>query len=294
MGKTMNKDRARNKRNHKRNQSVTARIKSHLRNICFPSKYRVTNKGLPIYTRKIIKGRIRSLLVALSLTTFGTAYSQWRIVLDPKAVAQVEANTAMQLATENAHNAQLDSVLSKQKEILDKTSAIAASKELALQTLNNIEGFGVESMWYKQIAKTSKQIVDVSPKILTSLKNSGIENKALITIKVSDLVSKATQCVNDFVNIVNNSKVRNPLNSSSAGKGDGHNLLDRYERMTLAAQIYGDLQKIKRQLNYMYEICESGSWSDLIYAIDHRSWAKLSAGKMVADNLINQWNKLSK
>ena len=259
---------------------ASSKVKKHLKTLCIRPSGHIfnSNEGL------------KAVLLLLSLWSFANINAQWRIVLDPKAVAQVEANTILQMATENAHNAQLDTILSKQEEIRDKTLSIAAAKELTLQTLNNIEGFGVESMYYKLIAKTSKQIVDISPQILTSLKDSGIENKALVTMKVSDLVGQATQCVNDFVSIVNNSKVSNPLVKSS-GKDDGHNLLDRYERMTLACQIYGDLLNIKRQLNYMLSMCEYGNWADLIKAIDHRTWANMAAGKMISDNLINQWNK---
>lgn len=283
--KGLTRDRIKNK--IRAQLKASSKVKNHLKSLC--SKSSRMKAGMNIKSDSAIK----SLFIGIALCSALCADAQWRIVLDPKAVAQIEANTAMQLATENAHNAQLDSVLSKQKEILEKSAAIAAAKELTLQTLQNIEGFGTESVYYKQIARTSKEIAELSPKIMTSLKNSGIENKALVTLKVSDLVGKATQCVNDFVSIVSNSKISNPV-SSKTGKNDGHNLLDRYERMTLACQIYGDLLKIKRQLDYMLTACESGTWADLINAIDHRGWAKLQAGKIISQNLINQWNKTVK
>ena len=280
--KSFKRDRIKNK--IKAELKASSKIKNHLKSLC--------GKSTGIIGRTNIHLKVLACLV--TLCSFGFAEAQWRIVLDPKAVAQVEANTVMQMATENAHNAQLDTVLSKQEEILQKTASIAAAKELTLKTLENIEGFGTESVYYKQIAKTSKQIAEISPKIITSLKTSKIENKALVTLKVSDLVGKATQCVNDFVSIVNNSRISNPVGKSAGSKNDGHNLLDRYERMTLACQIYGDLVKIRRQLDYMLSMCESGSWVDLVNAIDHRGWAKLMAGKTIADNLINQWNKTVK
>lgn len=287
MGKYINKDKAKNKRDFNKHVRVSARIKKHLKAICSHSKYNELNKN---------QGNIgfKSIILLASLMSCGYGLAQWRIVLDPKAVAQVEANTALQLAAEHSHNSQLDTILSQQKEILEKSASLAASKELALKTLENIEGFGVESMWYKQIVKTSKQIAEISPEIVSSVKNSGIENKAIVIVKVGDLSLKATQCVKDFISIVNNSKISNPLKTSSSDKNDGYNLLDRYERMTLAAQIYGDLEKIKRQLNYMLYMCESGSWADLLYTIDHNTWAKLNAGKMISDNLINQWNRIKK
>ena len=262
----------------------SSKVKKHLKTICSrPSNFLRGSNSF-----------VKSLAIAMGVIPCINANAQWRVVIDPKAVAQVEANTIQQLATENAHNAQLDTILSKQEEILQKSASIAAAKELTLKTLQNIEGFGTESIYYKQIAKTSKEIAEISPKILSSLKSSGVQNKALVTLKVSDLVGRATQCVNDFVSIVNNSKVSNPLKTSSAVKNDGHNLLDRYERMTLACQLYGDLLNIKRQLNYMLSMAEQGSWSDLIRVIDHRTWSKLMAGKMISDNLINQWNKTIK
>lgn len=238
--------------------------------------------------------RLKYVLPGLFLLTVGSSYSQWRIVLDPRAVAQLEANTAMQLATEYEHNAQLDTILVKQEEIVKKTSAISAAKELTLQTLENIEGFGVESSYYKSIGKTAGDIIDNAPKVLKAIQNSGIENKLLMATKVGDLVDKTSQYVNDFVSIVSNAKVQNPIKSGISGKGDGHNLLDRYERLTVAISVYDGLKNVKKELNYMLFMAEYGTWADLIHRIDRRTWANLNSGKATSETLIRQWEKLTR
>lgn len=229
------------------------------------------------------------------LTTF-SIHSQWRIVIDAKAVKQVIENTAMQMAAELAHNAYLDSALNKQNEIMGMTTAIAASKELNMTTLQNTKGFDEESMFYMDIQRTAKDIANITPELFSSIKNSKWTNKATFTKRAVDLGFKCAQYVNNYINIVNNGKTANPLKETSFGENietttDGSNILDRKERLDMARQISYDLKSILRELRQMQFLCTYGDWTDLIREVDKETFNSVENGKSISESLIRQWNK---
>lgn len=236
----------------------------------------------------------KPLMLTVFLLSASSVFSQ-RVVVDARTTAQVVENMIIQLAVENQHNQILDTISSKQEEILVKTSAIYASKELTMQTLQNVKGFGIESMYYKEISITSLKIADLSTQAISAIKKSSMINKANAVLAVGNLSLKTTQLVNDFVNIVTNCTVENPLKKNGLDgaeeKKDSHNLLDRYERMNLAAQISYDLKKIKGQLNAIIFYANYGDWGTLVKQLDHKTWATLFNCKIISDKLVNQWNK---
>lgn len=237
---------------------------------------------------------LKSIMLTVFLLSASSVFSQ-QVVTDPRTTLQVAENMIMQLAVENQHNQILDTISSKQEEILAKTSAIYASKELNMQTLQNVKGFGAESLYYKEISITSVKIADLSSQALTAIKNSNTVSKANAILAVGNLSLKATQLVNDFVNIVTNCTVENPLKKSGLdgtdGKKDSHNLLDRYERMNLAAQITYDLKTIMAQLRAIIYYANYGNWGTLIKQIDRKTWGYMNYGKSISEKLVNQWNK---
>lgn len=247
----------------------------------------------------IIKNRYILPVVLAALFLIPLSLKAQKVVVDAKTSAQVLENMVTQLAIEKQHNDALDTIQDKQEQILQKTSAIYAAKELTLLTLQNVKGFEVESMYYKEITNTSLKISDLSTKVLKSLtRKSTLINKANAVAAVYNLVARSTQCVCDFVNIVTNCTVANPLkkvNSENINeKKDSHNLLDRYERMGLAAQITYDLKRIKNQLTYIDFLCNYGDWSTLVNQIDSRSWANFFHGKSVTDRIVHQWKQIKK
>ena len=75
--------------------------------------------------------------------------------------------------------------------------------------------------------------------------------------------------------------------------GDGYNLLNRYERLTLANRIYSRLLEIKYKMEVMAMMCQyCNGISDVLYAIDPESWAAYFTGKNIVEGLINDWNTL--
>lgn len=237
-----------------------------------------------------------NILIILSLTLLGVIGSnaQIKINFDYKTAAAVTANAAMQGAIEFEHNETLKKIYQKQDSIRDKSIQILSYKQLSLETLKNIKGFETESWYYKDIYDTALKISELTPTVYNAIKNSSFVNKANATAGVFELVSRCSQCVNDFINIVTNGKAKNPLKSTSSkndiqNKNDGHNYLDRRERMNMACQISYDLKRIKNQLNRILFLCSYGDWTQLISQIDKKTWQNAYAGKTIADGLIKQW-----
>jgi len=109
---------------------------------------------------------------------------------------------------------------------------------------------------------------------------------------MADVVAETQGLVRDFINIVNNAKIDFPGDSSitrhfplDSKKDDGYNFLDRYERLTLANNIYSRLLQIKYKMEAMVLTCQFCN-------IDPESWAAYFTGKNAVEGLINDWNNL--
>lgn len=240
---------------------------------------------------RIIKLFLAMVMILSTITSFS---QQVRLVIDAKAIKQATENQAWQLAAEVPHNQLLDTIYSLQSEIVEKTGAIASIKWLHKQSLQNTKGFDPESSFYKDIAKTATDIIDMTPDVIYAVLNSSFVNQANSILKIGELSNQCSQLVNDFINIVNNGKIKNPLlNTSSASSvknsDDGANMLDRDERLKIATKICYDLKSVKAQLNRIKFLCSYGDWTNLIQEVDKESWAKVNRGKDIADELIKQW-----
>ena len=105
-------------------------------------------------------GKIKKLMIVMAIMLFSaTSTNAWvRVVFDKNAIAAVGANTAFQTLIENKHNAQLDSIRSKQAKIMSYTTSMASIKELYRMSMQNISGFGEESAYYRQMAEQFIQV----------------------------------------------------------------------------------------------------------------------------------------
>lgn len=180
--------------------------------------------------------RLRSLLYIICMvTTFG-AFSQYRVVMDPYCIKAVSTNMATQKAIEDEHNKRLDSISSKQNKLEQYTVSMATIKELYKVTMENVSGFCTESKYYVEIGRCALDIVLDVPELVKVVNKAKFANKLLCLNELANVVTQTQQLVADFVNIVNNSKVENPLKGQATAekKSDGYNLLDRYERLTLS------------------------------------------------------------
>ena len=154
--------------------------------------------------------------------------------------------------------------------------------------------FGEESRYYGEIVSLTAGIFKDVPIVLKQLGKSPGKNYVVCLNEMTNLVSETEGLVHDFVDIVNNGKIRNPLGTAKEdGKDDGYNLLNRYERLTMANKIYSRLLEIHYKLEVMVMMCQFGnSWGDVLMAIDVESWAAYITARNSVDGLIDNWNGL--
>lgn len=221
-------------------------------------------------------------------------WAGWRVVIDKRTTAAVTANAASQKLIEDKHNGRLDSIKSKQEKLMQYTATMASIKELYQLSMQNITGFGEENRYYGEIVSLTAGIFKDVPIVLEQLGKSSGKNYVVCLNEMTNLVSETEGLVHDFVDIVNNGKIRNPLGTvKEDGKNDGYNLLNRYERLTMANRIYSRLLEIHYKLEAMVMMCQFGnSWRDVLMAIDVESWAAYITARNSVDGLIDNWNGL--
>lgn len=221
-------------------------------------------------------------------------YSQYRVVIDPKTIEQVGINTASQKAIEGEHNKRLDSIASKQQKLEQYTISMATIKEMYKLTMENVSGFGPESKYYVEIGRCGLDIILDVPELIKVVDNARFTNKMLCLNELGDIVTETQQLVGDFVNIVNNAKVKNPLKGHAVAetKSDGYNLLDRYERLTLANRIYSDLMNIRYKVLGMMAMARYATMNDLFFAIDPEGWANVVVMTNQVNSLVYDWKGL--
>ncbi|EJW91533.1 hypothetical protein EVA_20360, partial [gut metagenome] len=95
------------------------------------------------------------LLVTASVQT----YAGWRVVIDKKCIKIVSSNLASQQLIEDRHNARLDTIAEKQKKVELYSVSMATMKELYKLSMQNISGFGTESLYYKEIGTCALDII---------------------------------------------------------------------------------------------------------------------------------------
>ncbi len=225
--------------------------------------------------------RIVSVLLFFIGSVMGTIAHAQIVVQDPKTTQAVLENTAFQSAVEGLHNTTLDTIRKKEEKIAEYAATMATIKEAYLICLQNVKGFGAESAFYKQIAKTGVDIVVQVPRVINSISKSKLPGKIWMISEVSDLALKTQQLAMDFVNIVTNGKVENPLKIHGTGdkKKDSYNLLDRYDRLQLANTILTDLSNIKYKLMVLEYSIMAANWNTIFFRFDPEGYVKFYQAK---------------
>lgn len=218
----------------------------------------------------------------------------WKVVIDKNCIKVVAANTASQKLIEDQHNQRLDSITSKKQKVELYSVSMATIKELYKLTMENISGFGTESLYYKEIGTCAFDILKDVPELISTVNKAKFKNKLACLTELGGLVMETQQLVGNFVNIVNNAKVQNPLKGQGTAerKSDGYNLLDRYERLSLANRIYTDLMEIRYKVEGMMLMAQFATANDLFFAIDPEGWANVVTMKNQVGGLIQDWNGL--
>ena len=247
-------------------------------------------------------GKTRIILAIVAMLTAGQAHAAWRVVIDPWTTGAVTANAASQDLIESQHNARLDSINSKQQKLMQYTATMATIKELYKMSMENVSGFGAESQYYVEIGATVAEIFKDVPIVLQYMGKSPGKNYVICLNEIMNIVLETESLVKDFVDIVNNGKIQNPIkktkgvpnvNAPASGQGDGYNFIDRYERLTLANRIYTHLLEIRYKMEAITMMCQYCSdMNNLLLAIDPDSWAAYFTGKNIVDGLISDWEGL--
>lgn len=240
-------------------------------------------------------GRIKFLLVAIIMTiATPNLFAAWKVVIDKSCIKVVSSNLASQKLIEGQHNQRLDSIAEKKKKVELYTVSMATIKELYKTTMQNVSGFGTESKYYKEIGLCAYDILRDVPELIKTVNKAKFSNKLLCLTELGNLVTETQQLVGNFVNIVNNAKIQNPLKGQGTAekKSDGYNMLDRYERLSLANSIYSGLLEIRYKVEGMMMMAQYATANDLFFAIDPEGWANVVTMKNNVGGLINDWNRL--
>ena len=100
--------------------------------------------------------KFRFMLIAILLVSASANMSAaWRIVFDRNCLKIVLANTASQKLIEEQHNQRVDTIAAKKQKVELYTVSMATMKELYKLSMENISGFGTESIYYKEIGTVS-------------------------------------------------------------------------------------------------------------------------------------------
>ena len=241
------------------------------------------------------KVKFKSLLaLLLILTTATPSFAIWKVVTDPHCLKVVTTNLATQKAIEGQHNHRLDSIASKKKKLELYTVSMATIKELYKVTLENVKGFGTESKYYTEIGRCAYDIILDVPELVKTVNKAKFSNKLMCLNELGNLVVETQRLVGDFVNIVNNARIDNPLKGQGTTKkqSDGHNMLDRYERLTVANRIYTDLMNIRYKVEGMMMMAQYATLNDLFFSIDPEGWVNVVTMKNHVGGLVRDWNGL--
>ena len=251
------------------------------------------------------KKTARGIALILASFTFSLPVSAyWKMVADPWTTAQVTANTTAQSLIENKHNERIDTISAKKKKTLQYTAVMEGIKELYQLSMTNVKGFGEETAYYKEIFLLSADILSGIPTVTKFITSHSVKNSILCYNELADVVIETEGLIHDFIDIVNNGKIRLPNNPIirqkipdgggryNMGQGDGYNFMDRYTRLTLANKIYSRLLEMKYKMDVMVMMCEYGSWNDAFYTLDPVTWATVFETKYIVDGLIHDWNAL--
>ena len=245
-------------------------------------------------------GKLKCFSLVCALLVVSSAKAYVKVVIDPWTTEAVTQNTASQGLIEDQHNTRVDSINAKQQKIMQYTAAMQTIKELYVMSMQNVTGFGEETKYYSEIFSATVDIFRNVPVVLGYINSSPVKNYILCVNEMADVVAETQGLVADFINIVNNAKISVPGDSSitkniplQSKKSDGYNFLDRYERLTLANNIYSRLLQIKYKMEAMAMTCQfCNGISDVLFAIDPESWAAYFTGKNIAEGLVNDWNNL--
>ena len=240
--------------------------------------------------------KLRFLLMAVLMLAASTQmYAGWRIVVDKNCIKIVSSNLAAQKLIEEQHNARLDTIAAKQQKVELYSVSMATMKELYKLSMQNISGFGTESLYYKEIGSCALDIIRNVPELIKTVSKGEVHQPALLpdgTRRAGDGNTAAGRQLCEYREQC--PRYPNPLKGEGTAekKSDGYNMLDRYERMSLANSIYTNLNEIRYKVDGMMLMAQYATLNDLCFAIDPEGWANVMTMRNQVDGLVSDWNGL--
>lgn len=234
--------------------------------------------------------RVRVMILSVAITASVVAHCQLlTIENDPVATAYYGEN----IANRTARDAVLNEYTKKNKEKQDDNLAKIGTMETMLQdmmlVMSNVESFGYESSYYKQIAADLVAIVQRAGQISREIyRHPATPGTAMAALRVTNIVDKARGLVTDFCSIVANGKIRHP--SGDNVKKDGLNLIQPEKRLGMAVRICSDIREIRWQLDIVLLNFQYATWGDVWRRIDYRGWANIIGMDANARYAISRWN----
>lgn len=249
---------------------------------------------------------IAKLLVSamlLSLPFAASAY--YRVVIDPKCIGAVSANTALVKGLEDEHNQQLDSIKARKQKIAAYSASMSTIKELYRQSMQNVRGFNEESVYYREMAEEFAKIPVNTAKAVKAISRSPFVNYINSLNYILNIQMNAVSLVGTFVDIVNNGKVSlsdftshksndklsELLKNAHIGKGDKYNFLDRNERLTLANSLLFDLRQLNYNLEQLVFVSNYCGIRDMLYNLDPLTWYNYFNAKYSVEYAVRQWQQ---
>ena len=208
---------------------------------------------------------------------------------DPKAVFYMATGYGHRYGYEKLINDAVEETTKEQEDKEKMVAQMTAITEGMKEVMSNVQGFGVESAFYKQMIGDMQVIGTKTPLVLTEIgKRKGL-NAALALTNVSRLVERATGLVDNFCNIVNNGTVENPFKRGKKDN-DKDNYMQREKRLGMAILICSDIAAIRRAIEVILINYQYGTWIDVWMRLDYESWAKIVGMEYNARYAIGLWN----
>lgn len=250
--------------------------------------------------------RLKTTLIALTMlfTSHVASNAQGRVVSDPWSTAAVGVNTVAIEKMEGEQNKQLDSIKARKNKIAAYTASMETIKELYKLSMQNIRGFGDESVYYVQMAEEFGKIPVNTARALKAINHSPFMNYINSLDCILNIQLHSINLIGTFVDIVNNGKVSltdftskskddklsQLLKDAHIGKGDGYNFLDRLERVTLANNLLYELKSLNYQLEKIVYISKICGLADMLRNLDPESWLNVLAMKGIVEYAVWQWD----
>lgn len=250
--------------------------------------------------------RLKTTLIALTMlfTSHVASNAQGRLVSDPWSTAAVGVNTVAIEKMEGEQNKQLDSIKARKNKIAAYTASMETIKELYKLSMQNVRGFGDESVYYVQMAEEFGKIPVNTARALKAINHSPFINYINSLDCIVNIQLHSISLVGKFVDIVNNGKVSltdftskskddklsQLLKDAHIGKGDGYNFLDRLERLTLANSLLYDLRSLNNQLEQIVYTCQVCGFVDMLRNLDPESWYNVLGMQIIVENAISRWD----